>query len=63
MYMGSKSCDYPCPEVKSVVRGTILIGGYIIEAIDKNTTRVTYIASVDIKGSIPDMVKNELSKK
>lgn len=30
MYIGLRGCDYPCPEVKGVVRGEIYIGGYII---------------------------------
>jgi hypothetical protein len=30
MYLGTKSCKYDYAEVKSVVRGQILIGGYIL---------------------------------
>ncbi len=63
VYLGSKSCNYPCPEEKKVVRGEILIGGYILERIDENKTKVTYMSNADIKGSIPGMIKNELAKK
>jgi len=46
-----------------VVRGEVYLGGYIIEKIDEKNTKVTYIADVDIKGSIPAMIKNTLSSK
>jgi hypothetical protein len=34
VYLGSKSCNYPYPEEKKVVRGEIIIGGYVLERID-----------------------------
>lgn len=34
MYIGTKACHYPHPEVKGVVRGEIFIGGYIISKVD-----------------------------
>lgn len=40
-----------------------MIGGYILERIDDNSTKVTYMSNADIKGSIPTIIKNELSKK
>jgi hypothetical protein len=46
-----------------VVRGQIIMGGYIIEKIDEKTTRVTYIASSDPKGNIPGMLKNAVAVK
>jgi len=39
------------------------MGGYVIERVDENKTRVTYMSNADIKGSIPGMIKNELAKK
>ena len=30
VYIGTKACKYPHPEVKKVVRGEVYIGGYII---------------------------------
>jgi hypothetical protein len=62
-YIGSKSCSWPCPEEKKVVRGEIIIGGYVLEKIDEKSTKVTYMSNADIKGSIPGMIKNELAKK
>lgn len=49
--------------MNKVVRGEIIIGGYVLERIDDNTTKVTYMSNADIKGSIPGMIKNELAKK
>jgi len=57
-YLGSKSINYPCPEEKKVVRGEIIIGGYILERIDEKKTKVTYLSNADIKGSIPGLIKN-----
>lgn len=34
VYIGSRGCDYQWPEVKGVVRGEVIIGGYIVEKID-----------------------------
>ena len=63
MYIGTKACNYPHPEVKGVVRGEIYMGGYIIDKIDETHTRITYLSDVDLKGSIPTMIKNTLSQK
>lgn len=41
----------------------MFIGGYILEKIDENKTKATYISDTDIKGSIPSMIKNQLNKK
>jgi len=49
--------------VNGVVRAQAYIGGYIMEKIDEKTTKVTYMSNADIKGSIPTMIKNQLSKK
>lgn len=62
IYIGTKACSYPYPEQKGVVRGEVLIGGYIMEKIDEKSTRVTYISDADLKGSIPGMIKNTLSQ-
>ncbi len=48
--------------MNGVVRAEAIIGGYILERIDKNTTKVTYMSYADIKGSIPTLLKNQLSK-
>ena len=61
VYMGSKSCGYPYPEVKGIVRGELNIGGYIVEKIDEEHTKVTYISDADLKGNIPQMIQNKLS--
>ena len=63
IYIGTKACGFPHPDVKDVVRGEVYIGGYIIEKVDETHTRVTYISDADLKGSIPGMVKNKLSEK
>lgn len=61
-YVVSSSCNYPYPEVKGVVRGDAIIGGYVAEKIDEKTLKVTYLSDGDIKGSIPGFVKNLVSQ-
>lgn len=34
IYLGTKSCNYPYPADKKVVRGEIIVGGYVLEKID-----------------------------
>ena len=63
IYIGTKACNYPHPEVNKVVRGEVYIGGYIIEKVDENNTQVTYISDADLKGNIPQMVQNQLAAK
>jgi len=63
VYIGTKGCSFPYEGVKGFVRGEVFIGGYIIEKIDQNTTSITYISDVDLKGSIPNLITNTLSQK
>ena len=45
------------------MRAELFIGGYILEKIDDERTKVTYISDTDIKGSIPTMIKNKVMEK
>jgi hypothetical protein len=62
LYIVSSNCDYGVPEVKGVVRGELIIGGYVGEKIDEKTIKVTYLSDGDIKGSIPGFIKNIFSQ-
>ena len=49
--------DTICPPSPRYVRGHVVIGGFIYEpAANGTATRLTYIASIDLKGSIPGWV-------
>lgn len=61
-YITTKSCSYPHDEIKGVVRGDCVIGGYSAEKIDEKTLRIIYLSDGDIKGSIPGFVKNYFSQ-
>lgn len=61
--MASTTAQFPLDEVKGVVRGECFIGGFILEKLDENKTRFIYFSDADVKGSIPSMIKNQLSKK
>ena len=62
-YIATKSCKYPKEQKKGVVRADLAIGGYILEKVDENSTRVTYVSFSDVKGNIPGMVKNTYAAK
>lgn len=62
-FCSAESIAYDFPEQKGVVRARINIGGYILKKIDDKTTYVTYVSDSDLCGSIPGMIKKEISKK
>ena len=55
--------DYRIPEEKGYVRASLISGGYMIKDCPGQPERsqVTYIAKVDLKGSIPTFVVNKVS--
>jgi len=61
VYISCKSCNYPYSSSKENVRGELVVGGYIMEQIDPNSTRVTYISKSDFKGSVPQIIQNKAS--
>jgi hypothetical protein len=48
--------------VNGVVRGEVFIGAYILEKVDENKTKIVYISDADLKGWIPNFLKNALSE-
>jgi hypothetical protein len=61
-YLVSSNCDYDFPKVKGVVRGDLIIGGYVGEKIDEKTIKVTYLSDGDMNGSVPGFIKNLFSQ-
>lgn len=61
-YVISSSCNNPFPEVKGVVRGEVIIAGYLAEKINEKMLKVTYLSEVDLKGNILDSFKNFVSQ-
>ena len=60
------SCEHDdVPPVKGVVRGVLIIGGWILDPVqdDHNKTFAHYIVEGDPKGSLPKMLVNMGSKK
>mmetsp|Transcript_31298 Transcript_31298/g.30959 ORF Transcript_31298/g.30959 Transcript_31298/m.30959 type:complete len:206 (+) Transcript_31298:26-643(+) len=51
------------PEKSGVVRGSINTSGFYLQKLGENLTRLTYLVSVDPKGSLPLWVVNQLGKK
>ena len=62
--MASIDCSdiFEYPPVKGVVRGAIVFGGFILEKVDDKTTKVIYLSSADLNGSIPQMIVNLVQK-
>ena len=60
------SIDHPdVPPVKKVVRADLLIGGWVLipdQADPENKWNAYYISQSDLKGSIPKMITNSVSK-
>ena len=56
--------DPRIPEEKGYVRGEVLAGGYVVEAIPGHPKRahITYITQVDLKGSVPTFVVNKITE-
>ena len=50
------------PVEKNIVRGFITIGGWLLEPIDTDKTKCTYLAEADLKGSIPGFVIKQANK-
>ena len=57
-YCGNRSCTFPVKKYEDTVVADAQATGYILEKIDANTTLVTQISYMDIKGSIPNFIKN-----
>ena len=55
--------DTRIPQEKGHVRGHLEAGGYVIRAVPgkPDVSEVTYVAQVDLKGSIPSMVVNKIA--
>lgn len=62
-YISSQQCNFPYPKQNKVTRAFCHIGGYVLKKIDDKNTLVIYISDVDLAGSIPGMVKNQLAQK
>ena len=55
---GNKSCNYPIKKDPDTVMAEAHATGFILDKIDANTTLLTHFADVDIKGSVPNFIKN-----
>ena len=56
--------DPRIPEERGFVRGNIIAGGYVIKDFpgDPESSHVTYITQVDLKGSVPSFVVNKITE-
>lgn len=58
----SKSIPFEYPIPSGVVRGECFNAGFIVEKKNEKTCKVTYISDGDLKGSIPDFVKRQITE-
>eukprot|EP00455_Lapot_gusevi_P045797 TRINITY_DN5912_c0_g1_i1.p1 TRINITY_DN5912_c0_g1~~TRINITY_DN5912_c0_g1_i1.p1 ORF type:complete len:954 (-),score=260.10 TRINITY_DN5912_c0_g1_i1:40-2901(-) len=63
--IAAKSVLHPdCPEDPNHVRGEVHVAGYLLQLLeDKKSTRVTFIANSDLKGSLPSSLVAKVSIK
>ena len=59
----NKSINGVLPDTNGVVRGEIIFSGYYLKSISNDVTQVTTAGSIDVKGSIPNALKNKSAKK
>jgi START domain len=59
----AKSINAGVPERRGVVRGEIIVSGFYLKSLGPSATNVTYLVSVDPKGSLPGFIVNMLGKK
>lgn len=60
-YIAARSVDHPKkPETSTYVRATVFCGGWKLQPLegDPNKTMATYVAHIDLSGSIPTTVMN-----
>lgn len=54
-----------CPPVKGAVRGELIVGGFLLKALDDDRFKchMTYLTQADPKGNIPSSIKNAVAVK
>lgn len=63
-FCGNRSCNYfPFQKDPDSVLAEAHVMGIILDKIDSNTTLVTQISDMDIKGAIPVFVQNAIASK
>ena len=63
VYIGSKSIDFPCKHADpDAVRAHLHVGGFTLEPVAEGT-RIVSFNDIDMKGMIPDFIKNSMAKK
>lgn len=62
-YLGNRSCNYPYKGDPDAIRAEAIVGGFILEKVSEGQTKITTITNVDIKGSIPDFIRNWMVEK
>lgn len=62
-YIATQACNFPYPKQNKVTRALCHIGGWVLKKIDANSCYAIYISDVDLAGSIPQMIKNQLAQK
>eukprot|EP00825_Cyclidium_porcatum_P033186 TRINITY_DN3524_c0_g1_i1.p1 TRINITY_DN3524_c0_g1~~TRINITY_DN3524_c0_g1_i1.p1 ORF type:complete len:244 (-),score=52.29 TRINITY_DN3524_c0_g1_i1:161-892(-) len=60
-YSVSQSIDYPqVPPAKGLVRADLRYGCWMIKPLTKDSCNVVFSVNIDIKGSVPDALKNHV---
>lgn len=62
-WIATQACNFPYPKQNKVTRATCHIGGWVLKKIDADHTLCIYISDVDLAGSIPQMIQNQLAQK
>jgi len=62
-YVGNRSCNYPYKGDPDSIRAEAIVAGMILEKVTEGQTKLISISNVDIKGSVPNFIRNWLAEK
>lgn len=60
--LGTSVLHDKIPPIKDIVRGELVIGGWILTPVESNKTNAVYVLCSDPKGKLPGLVKSWASK-
>lgn len=65
LLLGKSTTHDKCPDQSKgkAIRAHVFIGGWLLQPIDSTHTRVTFVGSTDLRGSLPSIIKAQLERR
>ena len=61
-YISSSSCNYPYPQVAGKIRAICHLGGFVVQKVSEEQTKLTYFGQVDMKGELSEELKQQVDE-